>query len=551
LLKKDLPVATRNEWIGLAVAWCTLSAAAPPVQPHPPRLVLVLVVDQFRPDYLDRFRPYFGTGGFNRFLRQGANFTRTSYQHANTLTCPGHAVILTGSSADRNGIVSNQWYDQQTDREEYCAADSSAALLGVKGPGRSPRNLLDSTVGDVLKRTSSGKSRVVTVSGKDRAAIMLGGHLADAAYWMRDTLVVTSTYYQKQLPDWVRQFNASGAASSYLGKTWERLLPAKDYAAIGPDDVPAEQEVGGMGRVFPHRPGVGGRKNLIEAFETSPFHNEVLVKFAEEAVTHEKLGRDGIPDLLAIGLSANDLIGHAFGPDSHEVMDVTIRTDRLLEQLLQFLDQQVGLAHVVVVLTADHGVAPLPEVIRERKPESGAARFDPAKLTEAVERDLTTRYGNAPGSGWVTHQEFPYLYLNLEAVRDKALPVAAVEASAAAAVEAVAGVDTALTASDLLHQRGLRAHSKAERSFYPGRSGNIYYRLLPYRIPETQPVGTTHGSPWPYDTDVPMLWLGEGIVAGTYAASAAPSDIAPTLAVLLGIPAPSGSEGRALKEMLR
>ena len=511
-----------------------------------------MVIDQFRPDYLTRFSRFFGKGGFNLFLRRGAGFTVAKYEHANTFTCPGHAVVLTGSYAEVNGIVSNQWYDQNAGRDEYCAADSSASLLGVEAPGRSPRNLIDSTVGDALKRATGGRSRVITISGKDRAAIMLGGHLADAAYWMRDTLVTTSTYYEKELPAWVRRFNASEVASSYLGKTWNRLLPDSAYAAVGPDDIAAEQNIGGMGRTFPHRPVRGWtRTHLVEAFETSPYHNEVLARFAMEAVINEGLGQDENPDLLAIGFSANDLIGHAFGPDSHEVMDVTVRTDRLLEQFFGFLDKQIGLANVAIVLTADHGVAPLPELMQQRQPDAGAARFDPSKVTAAVEARLETKYGRPDGSGWVAYQEFPFVYLNLRSLRKKGVPIAEAEADARSAVEGVAGVEQATTATELARQRGQGLHSSAERSFYPGRSGNVFYQLKPYRIPETQPAGTTHGSSWPYDTDVLLLWFGAGIVPGTYRNAAAVVDIAPTLSALLGIPKPSGSQGRVLQEILR
>jgi arylsulfatase A-like enzyme len=268
-------------------------------------------------------------------------------------------------------------------------------------------------------------------------------------------------------------------------------------------------------------------------------------------VINEGLGRHENPDLLAIGFSANDLIGHAFGPNSHEVMDVTIRTDRLLERFFSFLDQRVGLANVAIILTADHGVAPLPEVLQKRKPGAGAARFDPSKVAAAVEALLQTKYGPAGHSGWVVHHEFPFVYLNLRSLQQRAVPVAEAEAAAKSAVEGLAGVELAATATELARQRSQGLHSGTERSFYPGRSGNVFYQLLPYRIPENQPVGTTHGSFWPYDTHVPLLWFGAGIVPGTYRNAAAVADIAPTLSAILGIHRPSGSQGRVLQEMLR
>jgi predicted AlkP superfamily pyrophosphatase or phosphodiesterase len=546
---------TRHLQALLFAAACVILASAAPRQESRvsrPRLVIVIVVDQLRPDYLTRFQPYFAPRGLNLFLRRGADFTAARYEHAITFTCPGHAVVLTGSYADANGIVANGWYDVVGNREENCAGDSSVSLIGVAGEGRSPRNLIDSTVGDVLKNATGGRGRVVTVAGKDRSAIMLGGHLADAAYWLEDTLIVTSTYYERELPGWVRRFNASGVASSYLGKTWNRLLPVETYAAVGDDDVAAEEDIAGTGRTFPHRPvRDASGKGFLEAFSSSPFHNEVLARFAMRAIIEENLGRDDAPDVLGIGFSANDLIGHESGPDSHEVMDVTVRTDRLLQQLFDFVDGRVGLKNVVVVLTADHGVAPLPEVMRKRDPGSAASRFDPSKVAAAAEAALVARYGPSPSSGWVVHHDFPFLCLNVRALEQRGAPLDQAEQVAKRAVEGVPGVYQVLTATELAEQRRRGAHSSAELSFYPGRSGHVFYQLKPYLVPGSGSQGTTHGSAWPYDTHVPLLWFGAEIVPGTYDTSATVADIAPTLSVLLGIGKPGGSRGRVLREMLR
>jgi predicted AlkP superfamily pyrophosphatase or phosphodiesterase len=518
-----------------------------------PKLVVVIVIDQFRPDYLSRFSSYFGNGGFNLLLRRGTSFSATRYRHGTTLTCPGHAVILTGSYADVNGIIANSWYDRVLGREEYCAADSTTKLLGVTSEGRSPRNQIVSTVGDELKLATAGRSRVITVSGKDRAAIMLGGHLADAAYWIEDTLFTTSTYYMKQLPAWVRRFNASKVMSAYAGKTWERLLPASAYDLVGPDDVAAEDDIAGMGRTFPHRLGQGrvATERFMTAFQTSPFENEVIVDFALQAVTQEGLGRDSFPDLLAIGFSANDLIGHAFGPDSHEVMDVTVRTDRLLERLFSSLDQQVGLDNVLIVLTADHGVAPLPEVVRKLRPGVEARRLDPATIGEAAEAALRAEFGPPRRGAWIVYQGWPSLYLDAAGFKARGISIDQAEQVAKAAIEKVEGVQRVLTSGELRQQRNLGLHSSAERSFYPSRSGNIYYELRPNLLLERQQSGTTHGSPWAYDQQVPMLWFGPGIQPATYHAAVGVDDLAPTLSALLGIHEPSGSEGRVLDEMLR
>jgi predicted AlkP superfamily pyrophosphatase or phosphodiesterase len=358
------------------LAAALLAAAAPAEAQAPaapgarPRLVVAIAVDQLRADFMDRFRPHFGRGGFNLFLQRGASLASARYEHASTSTCPGHAVMLTGSYGSVNGIIGNDWYDAVASREVYCAADSTVRLLGAEGEGRSPRNLKGTTVGDLLKIATGGRSRVLTVSAKDRSAIMLGGHLADGAYWMEDTVFVTSTYYRPDVPAWAREFNASGKVASYFGKRWERLLPAAAYEMVGPDDVEGEADEAGMGRTLPKTiaggPTIG--EDFVEAFDQSPFSNEVVAEFAMRAVAAEGLGRDTVPDILGISFSANDRAGHAYGPDSHEVMDITIRLDRTLARLFAFLDRTVGLANVVMVLTADHGAAPQPEVLNPLHP---------------------------------------------------------------------------------------------------------------------------------------------------------------------------------------
>jgi predicted AlkP superfamily pyrophosphatase or phosphodiesterase len=527
------------------------------VPPTRPKLVVVISIDQFRADYLRRFARYFGPGGFNLLLKRGANFTEAHYRHSVTQTCPGHAVILTGSYGDRNGIIANTWYDTASHRPQYCAADSAAKLIGVGNEGRSPRNLLVSTVGDELKTATNGRSRVITVAGKDRSAIMLGGHQADAAYWTEDTLFVSSTYYMKVLPPWVRRFNASGHVTEYRGATWDRLLPPAAYAMMGPDNVAAEENPGGIGKTFPHHLGTGtSQADFLDGFQTSPFENEVVVDFAIEAITREALGQDDDPDLLGIGFSANDLVGHSYGPDSHEVMDMTVRTDRLLSRFFTFLGQQVGWDRVAIVITSDHGVAPLPELARGQGSRAQGARIDTTVIGAAAAEALRARFGTPRRPGfvdqpsWVMYQRWPWVYLNLEGLRDKRIRIEDAERIARAAVQQVPGVARAVTATDLQRERAAASHSRAELSFYPGRSGNVYYELAPYLVPESRPEGTTHGSPWGYDTHVPLLWLEQGIRPGVYQGNVSVADIAPTLSSLLGIPAPSGSQGRVLKEML-
>lgn len=517
-----------------------------------PKLVLVVAVDQLRADYMDRYRAWFGTGGFNLLLEQGARFARGRYEHSTTSTCPGHAVILTGSYGSVNGIIGNDWYDAGRGAEEYCAADRSARLIGSDLEGRSPRNLIGATVGDVLKLQTGGASRVVTVSAKDRSAIMLGGHLADGAYWMEDTLFVTSTYYRSDLPRWAREFNRSRPVSSYRGKRWERLLPAAAYAAVGPDTVAAEEDDQG-GRTFPHPIGGGnaGHLQFVEAFDQSPFSNEVVAEFAMRALTAEQLGRDSITDLLGVSFSANDRVGHAYGPDSHEAMDVTLRLDRLLERLFAVVDREVGLENVLIVLTADHGVAPMPEVFNAANPRAGARRIHPDSVEAAVVAALDRRFEAAAGLAWIAWHDQPDLHLNTKLLIERGIDPAEAALVARDAITAIPGIHSALAETERAALRRAGSRDGDVLSYHPGRSGHVYYHAEPYNYVDDDVTGADHGSRWGYDQQVPILWYGARIAPGTYFTEAAVADIAPTLSALLGITAPGGSQGRVLHEMLR
>jgi arylsulfatase A-like enzyme len=333
--------------------------------------------------------------------------------------------------------------------------------------------------------------------------------------------------------------------SSYFGKKWERLLPAALYDMVGPDDVAAEADEAGEGRTFPH-PIAGS-----DAFDLSPFSNDVVADFAMRAVAEEGLGRDTVPDLLAISFSANDRVGHAYGPDSHEVMDVTVRLDRTLARLFAFLDRTVGMANVLMVLTADHGVAPLPEVFANLHPGASPRRFNPAVVDTAVEAALRARYGPAPAPGWIIHHDQPQLYLNPAAVRARRVSMEDAERVAQSAIMSVPGVHEALTSAELATGRARGLRTAEVLSFYPGRSGNIYYQMDPYILVDDETTGTGHGTPWAYDQQVPLLLYGSRIVPGVRRTPAAVADIAPTLSALLGLTAPGGSQGRVLAEALK
>lgn len=535
----------------LAVAILSFAIGRAPMQSTArssgPRLVVVIVIDQFRYDYLQRFRKHFVDGGFNRFLREGANFTHARYRHATTDTCPGHAVISTGTWANLNGIVANQWFDAKRNKRIDCADSSGGGPAG---------NLLRPTIGDILKKVSEDQNKVIAVSGKRSAAILLAGQAADAAYWP-DAMgrFAASTDDTSLLPEWVSRFNRSGRIEAYFDKPWERILPVEAYAMLGPDDQPAERSADGMGRSFPHAM-TGGPKTIgppfYSAFRNSPYEDEVVAELASTAIREEGLGQDEITDLLAISFSSTDRIGHRFGPDSHEMLDIVVRTDRLLERLFTFLDRQVGPNHTVMVLTADHGVAPLPEIERAHAGGSGAGRVSKFALIEAANDALNAAYGK-PGTGeWVAFHDFPNLYLNERAMRAKGVRTSDAEHQVKRALEGVPGVQAAFTKTRLEELQGvpdlLEPVRAALLSFHPDRSGNVIYQVLPFNV--VADAGTNHGSHWDYDTHVPLMWLGPGVKSGSYNSAVSPADIVPTLMALLGIGDTLGSGGCVLHEML-
>ncbi|WP_414662816.1 alkaline phosphatase family protein [Horticoccus sp. 23ND18S-11] len=544
----------------LAAGGCVLRAAEPPAPP--PALVVVITVDQFRGDYPARFREHLVPGGLNLLLQQGANFVDCRYQHAVTKTAAGHAVVLTGVHANVHGIINNAWVERETLKRVNCVDDDSVEILGraddrgsAKLPGTtvpigaSPRRLLATTVGDQLKLTRGGRSKVIGISSKDRSAILLAGKFADAAYWMDKGRMVTSTHYMRELPAWVRAFNDAGRVDSFFGRTWDRILPAAAYDALqGPDDAPGEFGDFGLGQTFPRRVNGGAEKitpAYYDAFELTPYKSEVLVDFARTVIEQEKLGQRGVTDLLCLSFSVNDSVGHAFGPDSHEVMDITVRTDRMLAELFAFLDARVGLKRCTIVFTADHGVAPIPEQVKARSPGVSAGRIDNARLLKTCEAALDRAFGPlSDGRHWLVVDESSLLFLR-GVLQEKKVAQPAAEKVVRDALLTLEFVEAAYTRSDLEAGVALGPYGVATLlSFNRERSGDLYYQMKPYWV--DRKTGTNHGAPYTYDTHVPLLWFGAGITPGVRTERVGVDDIAPTLARLLGLVAPPMSQGRVL-----
>jgi hypothetical protein len=526
------------------------AAASAGAQRPSPDLVVVISLDQFRADYLQRFRPYFGSNGFNLLLSRGAVFSDCHHRHALTNTGPGHAAMLTGTFANTNGIIENDWIDRTTLQPTNCVSDPSVDIIGrtiaaQKPEGRSPRNLNVTNVCDEFKLARGGKPKVIGIANKDRAAILMSGHLADAAYFMQEGSFVSSTYYMKQVPAWVAAWNQAGKANSCFGRVWDRVLPATAYEIQGLDDMEGEYTGGGLGRTFPKKITGGENKPgpaFFSSLSSTPFASELLADFAKAAVTHENLGKRGTTDILCLGFSAPDAIGHNYGPNSHEVMDNAVRTDRILADFFDFLEGWVGLNRCTIILTADHGAPPMPEYLRAtgRDIPTGRMRFSDAARAE--EKALNARFGPLADKGpWLVN----YGLIQPSALKEKNLDPKEVEAVMRDAALQLPWVQAVYTRSQLVQgdvEDGL-GH-QAFLSFNRERSGDLMVLVKPYFF--QRDVGVSHGSPYNYDTHVPLLWYGVGVPRGERTERVGIDDLAPTLSHLLGIPAPPKANGRVL-----
>ncbi|MGL6094883.1 MAG: alkaline phosphatase family protein [Fimbriiglobus sp.] len=518
------------------------------------RLAVVIVFDQLRGDYLERWRPQFGPDGFQRLMTDGAWFTDCHYPYATTTTGPGHAAILTGCSADRHGVINNNWYDRKTRKPVYCAGDPFKTTVPPppKPPayGGSPFRMAARTVADTLKDTTKGSGKVVGLSLKDRGAIFPTGSTPDAAYWFDDRLS-TSTHYRDAVHPWVAAFNASGFAEKFYGKPWERSRPDLDYDKLaGPDDGPGEGTGIKQGNVFPH-PMTGGLDapgpDYYAAVESSPFGNDLLLEVAKRAVEGEQLGADDVPDLLTVSFSSNDIVGHAWGPDSHEVLDITLRTDVLMAEFLKFLDERVGRGRYSVVLTADHGICPIPE--GSAKAGLDAGRVQPKPLIAGLEKHLQETF--APTAGptlrFLEAESLPHLYLDQGLLRTRNLNPDAVADAAAAWLKTQPGIAATYTRAGLLGEppAGDTLWPKVRKSWHPDNGGEVFVVHKPYWIfggGKSASSGTTHGSPYEYDTHVPLLVYGPGVGGGKRPEPVTPQHTAPVTAAFLGVPPPDKCE---------
>jgi predicted AlkP superfamily pyrophosphatase or phosphodiesterase len=529
--------------------------AAPPPSGRP-KLVVILMVDQFRYDYLERFADLFGNDGFKRLMNGGAFFTQANYDYVPTVTAAGHAAVHTGSVPAMNGINGNIVVDAETGKTAAIVADSTTHVVtsdGVneKSTSASPRSLSGTTIGDQIRLSNNFQSKVIALSQKDRAAVLPGGHKPNGAFWYSAAAgsFISSDYYYKELPAWVKKFNTGVRPDKYFNAKWDRALPAEAYRRAMPSHIPEQQRPAGDD--FPYTINGGLDKpgaKFYSQFEYTPFVSEYLENFAEAAIDGEALGADEYPDLLAVSFSAPDLIGHAYGPDSQEIVDVYARLDRTVAALLKFIDRRVGMANTLIAVTGDHGVAPIPKLMEMRGYEGDVI---PSKsIEQAVNAALKARFG---GDNWLVTFANDQLFLNHKLMAERKADPAEAERIAGEAALTVKGMANYFTRTQILEGR-MPAGDLSRRvmnGYYRQRAGDVWLIARPYYFfYEGFQLATTHGSPYHYDTHVPVIFYGAGVRPGRYNRECTPSDIAPTIAALLGVEAPSNNVGRVLVEAI-
>ena len=538
--------------------------------PAGPRLVLQITVDQLRGDLPMRYESRLGDGGFRYLWENGAVFIDAHHAHANTETIVGHATLATGAHPATHGMIGNVWFDRDDGEVTYNIEDARYRLLtagadvdksteidptqrAARSEGRSPAAILVTTVSDELAVHSGGRAKIFGVSVKDRGAVALAGH-AGKAFWFSKASgeFVTSSYYYENYPDWVVEWNATRAADRYAGQSWELMNDISSYMFGGSDDRPWETDVGGFGRTFPHPFGKADGKYFTTLLTVSPAGDRLTLDFAKELLVQEQIGKDEVTDYLSVSFSSTDYVGHLFGPSSLEAEDNILRLDRTLADLLEHVDRHVGLTNTLIVLSADHGGPETPGFLNQLGLSAGYVNPEGWQDLPAI-KALEKRFNVA--GGLIDQYAHPYLYLNRDAIREQGLDQAKVEDAVVAALQKLPAVAVAV-GSSALHKGRVPdndVYRSVQRNHYPRRSGDIFVVFQPgWFINDFDglTVAATHGSPWRYDTYVPLVFAGPGIKPQRIARRVYTVDLAATLASYMGTKPPSGTRGEVLVEVL-
>lgn len=525
-------------WVWVAVLGASAGAWA-----KPPKLTLFITIDAFGSDVFLRSKPKFKSG-LGLLVKEGAVFPTARYDYAETVTAAGHATLVTGANPSRHGVIANKIINRTTGKLERIFADPNHPVLEAPlgSDDVSPVNLLAETISDRVRMSTQLRGKSVAIAGKSRAAIAMGGRLGDA-WWFSEEVgkFVTGTYYRKEFPAWVKTFNDKKPADGYYGKEWGLLEAPKEY--IGEDDRVGESDWYAMGKKFPH-PLTGGLPQAgpqsYSALASSALFNELEVQFAKAAIEGEGLGKDDLPDLLSVSFSAFDRTYHLYGPYSWEMQDQVLRLDKAIGELIVAAEKAAGgRANLLVVLSADHGGANIPEQWAAQGLDG--VRANPLALEKALEKELATKFN---GGDLVLAVEEVNVYLDQKAIAEKKLDLTAVRRYAAQYLSKQPDVALAVAREDL-YQADLPGGwlPTLRNGFNSERSGDVLMLLKPWRVAELEPGGTSHGSPYSYDALVPLLLLGHGVKAGYFPQEIHVIDVAPTVSALMEILPPNQSEG--------
>jgi predicted AlkP superfamily pyrophosphatase or phosphodiesterase len=517
-----------------------------------PKLIVGIVVDQMRVDYLTRYESKFGEGGFKKLIKGGYFNKNANFNYVPTYTGPGHASIFTGSVPRVNGIISNDWYDKKTGKNIYCAQDETVTTVGsTSNAGKmSPRNMLTTTIGDEMRLATNMQAKVIGISQKDRASILPAGHTANAAYWYDGSngAFITSTFYMQQLPLWVSAFNDKKLPEKYLSQDWTTLLPIASYSESLPDDNAFEGLFKGESKpVFPHKLAELKEKNKgLNMIRATPFGNSLTKDFALEAIKNEQLGADAVTDLLSVSFSSTDYVGHQYGINAIETEDTYLRLDKDLEELITYLEKNIGKDNFVIFLTADHGGAHNAAYLQSLKVPAGL--IDEKGIEDAMKAHLKEVFGDTLVMSF-SNQQF---FLNHTTLAKNKLKLKEVTMEAARFALTLEGVANAYSLYDVIasSQSNDVALSRIYMGFNDVRSGDVILNYLPAYL-DYGKTGTTHGAAYSYDTHVPLLWYGWKINQGSSYEPVNISDIAPTLSSFLDISFPNGCVGKPIGGLVK
>lgn len=546
-MKKILLISSL--WFFCNTAYCADSAKTN--FSNKPKLVVGIVVDQMRADFIYKYRAKYGNGGFKRLMNEGFFFKNSHYNYVPTYTGPGHASIYSGATPAFHGIIANNWFDKARNKKMYCSEDATVHALGgsEKAGQMSPKNMLTTTIGDQLKLSNNNQSKVIGIALKDRGAILPAGHLANAAYWFDSATGnwMSSSYYMAQLPAWVNDFNNKGLAKNYLNQEWQTLLPLADYSESLPDDNLFEGAFKGEAKpIFPHDlPKLAAHNDNFGLLRTTPFGNTLTREFAIQTIQAENLGKHAVTDMLAISFSATDYVGHQFAPQSIEVEDTYLRLDQDLAQLLKFLDSWLGKEQVLVFLTADHGAVESPSYLESVRIPAGNMKV--SEMAGTIEKFLQEKYGENLLLDYSNQQVF----LDHKKIANLKLSVAEVANTLTDFLLTINGVAQTVTKTALENSSfNTGINHYIQLGYNAQRSGDVVVTYAPGWIDADKATGTTHGSSYSYDTHVPLLWYGWKIAQGQSFQTVEITDIATTLALLLDVQAPNGNYGHFLQPLI-